>query len=386
MSVSWSPGPATWAQSGASWATYDAEFRPLPTFVGEYRIVAFRGSQPLGELAALDQRFEFRLERPSVVAFRINAAHPSARFIGELSTDVVVFRDGRALLRAVVTATRDDLNEDSHYIEVTAMDYRGRLEFRRVLADQVFVDEPDVDIAWSSIVNAQAEPNGNLGIRRGVFDDGVQLSGTFPAGISVTEAIELVANVDDGFDWDIDANLRFNIYRPRGRRTERVLDYGGLVAEVTREFAAGNFANSVRVSGDDTVASVIAGEGDSFLGRWDRQVGYPQIASPTLLAGLALDELSRLSDDAISTRLRLRSSEGQQSWGGFADIGLGDTVRIVIQSNRLNIAEDTRVRQIDVTVSDDGREDVTLVVDGPQRTFQERINDVLQRLTELERQ
>lgn len=386
MSVSWAPGPPTWADSGPSWFSYNIASVPLPTFVGNYQFVAFRGSQALGELAALDRRIEFRLERPSIVGFRINAAHPTALFVRELTTDVVVYRDGRALFRGVITATQDTIDEDSHYVDVTVMDYKGRLEFRRVLDAQVFTSELDVDIAWEAIDNAQAEPNGNLGIRRGVFDDGVELSGAFPAGISVAEAITLVANVDEGFDWEIDPTLRFNIYRSRGKPSNRILDYGGLVSQVTREFAAGDFANSVRVSGDDSIPSVIAGEGDASLGRWDRQIGFPQVDSSTLLAGLALDELSRASDEALTTRVTLRSSEGVQSWGGFSDIGIGDTVRLVIQSNRLNINEQTRVREIDVTLGDDGREDVSLVLDGPRRTFQERINNVLQRLTELERQ
>jgi hypothetical protein len=140
------------------------------------------------------------------------------------------------------------------------------------------------------------------------------------------------------------------------------------------------------VSGDETVSSIIAGEGDATLGRWDRQIGFPQVNSQTLLAGLALDELSRSRDEATTTRVRLRNAEGVQSWGGFSDIALGDIIRLVIKSNRLDINELTKVREIDVTVSDEGREQVFLVLDGPKRTFQERINDVLQRLTELERQ
>lgn len=386
MSVTWSPGPDTWISTGVTWATFDAEFVAAPTFVGNYQFVAIRGTQVLGELEALDRRLEFRLEQPSMASFTINAEHPSARFVQDLAVDVLVFRDGRPLLRAVITATQDLVSEDSHYIQVTAMDYRGRLEFRRVMSVQTFTEELDVDIAWGAIDVAQAETNGNLGIRRGKFDEGVELSGAFPAGISVTQAIDLTASADEGFDWEIDADLRFNIYRPRGQQRSRVLDYGGLVSEVQREFAATDFANSVRVSGDDTVTSVVAGEGDTVVGRWDRQVGFPQVNSQTLLAGLAFDELARSTNDALTTRVHMRNAEGVQSWGGVTDIGLGDVVRLVVKSNRLDINELTRVREIDVTVSNDGKEDVILVLDGPKQTFQERINDILQRLTELERQ
>lgn len=354
--------------------------------MADYRFVAFNGSSAVGELAALDKRIEFRLEGPSMASFRINAAHPSARFFTELASDIVIYRDGLKLARTVVTSTRDIIDEDSHYIDVTSMDYRGRLAFRRVLSDQTFTAEDDVDIAWDAIDNAQAETNGNMGITRGVRPAGLALTGTFPAGISVAEAIDLVANVDDGFDWEIDADLQFNIYRTRGVVADRILDYGGLLTGVVREFAAVEFANSVRASGDDSIPSVIAGTGDATIGRWDKQVGFPQIDNSTLLTGLAIDELNRATDQAVTFGVRLRESEGIQRWGGFADIGLGDSVRLVVNSNRLNVNTLLRVREIDVTVSDDGAEEVTFTLGGPKRTFEQRINLVLQRLTELERQ
>jgi hypothetical protein len=354
--------------------------------MADYRLVAFNGSSAVGELAALDRRLEFRLERPSMVMFRINAAHPSAYFFNELATDIVVYRDGVKIARTVVTSTRDLIDEDSHYIDVTAMDYKGRLAFRRVLTTQTYTAEDDVDIAFQAITNAQAETNGNMGITRGVFPTGIPLTGSFPAGISVAEAIDLIANVDDGFDWEIDEELRFNIYRVRGNVAGRILDYGGLVSRATREFAAVEFANSVRVSGDDSIPSIVVGSGDPTIGRWDKQVGFPQVDNSTLLAGLGIDELARSTDQAVTFTVRLRDSEGIQRWGGPSDIGLGDTIRLVVNSNRLNVNKLTRVREIDVTVSDDGAEEVTFVLDGPKRTFEERINFVLQRLTELERQ
>lgn len=352
----------------------------------DYRFVAFDGATAIGELAALDRRIEFRLERPSMAMFRINAEHPSAYFFTELATDIVIFRDGIKIARNVVTSTRDIIDEDSHYIDVTTMDYRGRLAFRRVLTTQTFTAQDDTSIAFQAITNAQAEPNGDMGITLGVVPVGVPLTGSFPAGISVADAINLVANVDDGFDWEIDEELRLNVFRVRGRVADRILDYGGLLKGVSREFAAAEFANSVRASGDDSIPSVVAGAGDAVVGRWDRQVGFPQVNNSTLLTGLAIDELNRSVDQSVTFSVRLRQSEGIQRWNGLSDIGLGDTIRLVVYANRLEVNNLTRVREIDVTVSDDGGEEVTFVLDGPKRTFEERINQVLNRLTELERQ
>jgi hypothetical protein len=354
--------------------------------VSDYRLVAIQDGQLLGELAALDVRLEFRLDKPSLFSFRLNALSNSAQWIEELSTDILVYREGQKILRGVVTSTRHDIDESSHYLEVSGMDYRGRLAFRLVLDNQVFSADDDVDIAWQAIDDAQSETGGNMGITRGLTPAGVTLTGAFPAGISVANAIDLLAKTDDGFDWDISPDLEFDIYRPRGETKNRVLDYGGLVSRVNREFAATDFGNVIRASGDDSIASAIVETTDLTLGRWERQVGFPQIGNFALLTGLAVDELSRSENEAVAYRIRLRAAEGVQRWGGKSDIWLGDTVRLVVRSGFLNVNELKRVDEIDVTVTEDGREDVFFVLEGPRRTLQERINNILQRLTELERQ
>jgi hypothetical protein len=344
-----------------------------------------QGGQALGELSALDKRFELRLDRPSTLTFRVHADSLLASDLTSLSTDVMVYREGVQIQRFVIVSDRDVLTADSHYIELTCVDYRGRLESRLVLADQTYTAQDDVDIAWDAIVNAQAETNGNLGITRGLTPTGVPLTGSFPAGTNVRAAIDLIADVDDGFDWDIGPDLAFNIWRGRGSAKPRILDYGGLVTDVQREFIIRDFANVVRVSGDPAIASQVVGSGSAALGRWEAQVAFPNVANSTLLTGLAADQLNRFSTEATSYQVRLRESDGVQQWGGTSDIDVGDTLRLVIQSGRLDVNELQRVQDILVSVSDDGKEDVTLTLDGPRRTFHDRITAVYERLTELER-
>lgn len=353
--------------------------------MAEYRFVAVYEGQQVGELAALDKRMEFRLDRPSTVSFRLNGATVLANEVDELETDVIVYREGVKIARFALVSTRDTIDESAHYVEYQGVDYRGRLESRLVLAPQTFTADDDVDIAFQAVVDAQAVTNGDMGITRGVFPVGVPLTGEFPAGITVAAAIDLLANVDDGFDWEVDEELRLNIYRPRGVVRDRILDYGGLVSDVSREFLFGDFANVVRASGDDSIPSITVGTGSAAVGRWERQSGFSGVNNSTLLAGLAIDALNR-AERAVSFRVTLRSSEGSQRWGGPFDIGLGDQVRLVVKSNRLNVNEIQRVQEISVSVSDDGAEDVSFVLDGPRRTFAERIGDVFERLSDLERQ
>lgn len=351
-----------------------------------YEFIAFRSGAAVGELAALEPRLDFYLNRPSTLQFKVNGRHPTAEFISELSTDVLVYRNREKIGRFVVTALRDDIDESAHYTTVNAFDYRVRLARRLIKSQQTFSAQPDVDIAWDVIDTFQGETNGNMGITRGVYPPGVNLTGGFAAGVRGDEAIDILANIDDGFDWDIDADLKFNIYRPRGTTKTRVLDFGGLDKAASRAFAVERFANVVRVSGDGSVTPVVEGTGDSSVGRWEAEVAYPQVSNQSLLDGLAIDALSRAGSDAYTYSMTLRDSDGIQVWGGPTDVGLGDSIRMVIRSGRLNVNEVKRVTEIHVVADDDGGEAVTFTLEGVDPTFSQRIQRVLRRLDELERQ
>lgn len=351
-----------------------------------YEFVAYQGSSALGELTALDKRIDLFLDRPSTIQFKVNGLHPTATFLEELATDVLVYRDRVKVGRFVITGLRDEIDSSSHYVTVNCFDYRARLARRFIKTQQTFTSEDDVDIAWDVIDTAQSETNGGMGITRGVYPSGVSLTGGFASGVKLDEAINILAGIDDGFDWDIDADLKFNIYRPRGTTKQRILDFGGLDKQAARTFAVERFANVVRVSGDSTVNPVVEGTGDASVGRWEAEVGYQAVNNQSLLDGLAVDALSRAADDAYAYQMTLRDSEGVQVWGGTSDIGLGDTVRMVIKSGRLDVNELKRVTEIHVVADEDGGEQVTFTLEGVEPTFAQRIQNVLRRLDELERQ
>jgi len=354
--------------------------------MADYTLVAFQSGSALGEIDALDVRYDLYLDRPSTLQFKVNGKNPTAAFIDELATDVLVYRNREAIQRFIVTGLRDELDESSHYVTVNAFDYRARLARRFIKTQQTFSAEDDVDIAWDVIDTAQAETNGGMGITRGVYPPGVSLTGGFASGVKVDEAIDILANIDDGFDWEIDADLKFNIYRPRGTTKQRILDWGGLDKKASRTFAVERFANVVRVSGDDTVTPVVEGAGSSSVGRWESELGYSAVSNQTLLDGLAVDALSRAAEDAYAYQMTLRDSEGLQVWQGPTDIGLGDTLRLVIRSGRLNVNELKRVTEIHVVADESGGEQVTFTLEGVEPTFAQRIANVLRRLDELERQ
>jgi hypothetical protein len=350
-----------------------------------YQIVAVRGTEQLGEIAARNVRVTLRLDEPSVVAFTVNGEHPTARFVSEFDTDVIVYRNGDPLIRATIGTTSDNVAETGYQLEVSAVDYRARLDRRILKSDVTFVGEDDTDIVAALLATAQAETAGALGLTVTSQGSPTARNVTFTAGATVREAIDTIANLDGGFDWLVDGELRVTLGRPVGRDRGRVLDYGGAVSAVSVGSDPARYANVVRVSGADGLTPVVVESLPAGVRRFESQVGLTSVTDQDVLDDAGPAVLATALDDWQTWSLRLRSSASTQRWNGLGDIGLGDVVRVVVAFGRLAVNELQRVRGIRVDVDPDGRETVTLDTRGAARRFGDELVDLSRRVRELER-
>lgn len=350
-----------------------------------YKAVLASGSDLLGELRALNLTVSLRLYDPSDVTFTVEGTESIAQLLEPLVSDIVVYRDGSPIFRGTVGATQDMLDGTSHYVSVNAVDYRGRLDRRILLADVNHNNEPDMDIAWDLIDTAQSETQGGMGISLGTVPASVDRKLTFLAGETVRGAIDRIANVDGGFDWDINPQLEFVAFRNgRGENRGRILDYGGLVSKVAINTDPTSYANAVRVVGDGTTAASVELSIPTGTPRFDHEVNLPTIDNQDLVDNTAVELLARQSSQHISYDLTLRDSPGQQAWGGLADIGLGDTIRIVVKSGRLDINVEERVFGLFIQSDGDGRELVTVEAGGQKKRIDDRARDNSRRIDDVE--
>jgi hypothetical protein len=320
----------------------------------------------------------------------IDGRSEQAAEILELATEVSVFRDRELLFRGFVGATSDNITEDRHDVTVTAVDYRGRLDRLILDNDITYTSQLDRDITWDLIDDAQAKTGGDLGVSRGPAITGVtSRTITFTGGISVREAIDRLASLSPGFDWDITPEREFVLFDERGSDKGVILDYGGLVSAVSVNFDPSTYANAVRVSGDDTTTAQTAVAGDIGSrpeGRYEFQQGLTDITTDATLASRATLLLAEKQLIRSSFTVTLRNGDTDLiRWGGLDDIGLGDTCRMVVKSGRLDINRLVRVFEIRVTIGADNNETVTLTLDAPEETFVDRIRRQQARLEVLER-
>jgi hypothetical protein len=359
------------------------------------------GGHELALTEAKARKLVVKLTEPSEASFTTDGRHPQAAELDEIATDVHVLwtppsgGSTRILYRGRVGATSDTLNADSHQMQVATLDYRAVLNRRILWSDSqlTWTATDQADIARGLLAQTQNRPGGDLGIDPGTATTGVTRDRTYEAGDSIGERIQELSEVIDGFDWDITptsaSGLRLDIFHSqRGLNRGVVLEYGGLVRSVTRNVDPGEYANAIRVTGDSSATTPptpaerqAADIATVTQGRWDRAFGEHTIETQAALNDRADWQLAEAQVVTPSYSLGLRPG----AWEGPDHIWVGDTVRLVIYSGRLQVGTSLRVHELGVGIGDDGTEAVTLTVGRPAPDYRRLPRQILRRLTSLER-
>lgn len=315
--------------------------------------------------------------------------HPDALLIQELGTDVVAQRNGVNLFRGRVGGSTDTVTADGSTVNFTAVDYRGLLDRRLFWTYGNTLSFRGVDqanIAWQIIQDAQTgQPGGNLGITRGAAaPTGVLRDRDYEVSKPIGEAITQLGQVVNGFEWEINALRQFNLFYPqRGRATGITIAYGKEVTGFTRNVTSSHFANAVRMNGspDYTKPVEIAlGSFDANVGRWDAQRSDANLVLQTTVNERAQFELT--TGSALSDAFNLTMTPG---WWDPAQVWLGDTIRLIIQTGRLAVDTTRRVVAVDITLDDDGGETVRLSVGDTIDVLPVRLQSYDSRIKVLER-
>lgn len=319
--------------------------------------------------AARARKLDFRLSGPATAAFDIDGTHPAAALIDELVTDLWVRRDGDLLYRGRVGPTQDAIDEAQHRTKVTTADYRAILSRRLWLsAAGVYTSTEQSDVAWAAIQETQGQTAGDLGITRGVGQvTGAVVDRTIEPGSYIGAELDRLARAGvadgaaPGFEWAISPDLEFDLYYPtRGDyRGSTVLERGGLLRKVDRKIDPKGFANAIRHNGPSGLSPQTAETADLATrpeGRWDKQFGDSTIATTAELSARAARELAD-AELIVPTWTAIFRDGG---WNGPEHVWLGDTVRLVAKSGRVDFDGEVRVEMLSISLTDDDREEVSV--------------------------
>lgn len=267
-------------------------------------------------------------------------------------------------------------------IVVYFTDYVGALGSRFTDIEDIHSNKDSSDIAWALIDDTQSQTNGDLGITRGTNPTTKNRDRTFRHR-NIRDAIIGMsqAKVADGFDFDIDNTLSFNVYYPsKGQtRPEIVFNEFNILSWSSDRPLTTKLYNRVHVLGEGLGEDLVAvtRENTAQMANW----GVVEAA----LSEKSVSNVSELEDRGdrflertaiIRDTLTINTTDNRPSINQY---GLGDTVRVVLDS--ISFDELLRLEGRTLQIQPSGFAQVTL-------TFQEReVNpSILDTLQEQQKQ
>jgi hypothetical protein len=310
------------------------------------------------------------------------------------------------MFRGVIDHSEDQINEQSHIVNLTCHDYLAMLT-RRYLTATMAVTGTDQDVIIQNLLTAATAATASNGTSFSpgsylpllfwmVNPDGsqrTQLSNgctpsapmrdrTYYPSQEIGQAITDLSLVLNGFDIDVHPQGfastvdQLRIFYPsqgRSRSADMALVYGANVAGVTRNVNSSAYANYQRVLGNNGSSDPAAAQ--KYSEAWNSDANNVTVNPVGLWAAT-----DNASDVTIQSTLDGKAA-GDLAWSGLLvptytltmapdayRLGfpnMGDTVPIAIRSGRLKVATTVRVVGMNYDITDDGAENVELVVGRP---------------------
>lgn len=218
------------------------------------------------------------LDEGCSISFNSRGVSLGASLIGELETDVWLYRNGQIVQRFRITSLTQEWDFDGNdIIDVQAVCYRRIFQSRHVLSTLTFTGVGQGDIIAGLIAHTQGQPIGDLGITFGALDNSVLRTRIYQPGDNIFEMITDFTRVANGVAWEIDGNLTLTV-RPFFDYPLRStpIQLGATAQSMSRPSNAEQFANVAIVSGDVEATNIVIlgtpGLVSDPRGRWERVV------------------------------------------------------------------------------------------------------------------
>ncbi|MET8149401.1 hypothetical protein ACIBSW_34615 [Actinoplanes sp. NPDC049668] len=247
-----------------------------------------------------------------------------------------------------------------------------------------FEEDPLEDIVWAVLHHVQGQVGHDYGITRDYWPglNGVPASGVVPFEVIFDDgesAWSAIKKVTQNADFYIDPVTReASLYVPgMGKSIGATLDYGGSVSSVRRTRDA--FSNAVRFDGQDPVQSFVTAPNLATApeGRWDVRLSDTTLPNQVMVDAAAQAAFKDLNSKNGTIDFTLDAG----MWGGPEHIWLGDVVTVSCHEGRLQLTEELRVLNIQITLDGTGIEQVTITAG---RAKQSALKGLVTRVQKLE--
>lgn len=244
--------------------------------------------------------------------------------------------------------------------------YYSVMRHRVVTSDLIYADVADVTIAWNLIAHTQAQTDGDLGITNGSHAGTDRHRDRAYCALerpSISEGIEELSQMDDGFDWEISETKVFNTWSPRRGTSSGVTFTGADEIRFDWEDDAQEAASYVSAIGQDDCAPRIIDVSDAAaIARFKRlhSVVEADTNKRSEVTAEANEELRQRKRSMQRANLTYDLEYGP-AWG---TIGLGDTVDVSLADGPATFDRTYRVVEMALQLEDPDKGYMSLTLDG----------------------
>lgn len=372
-------------------------------------------NEPQGDLSdARSRKLAFKLRDTAQLTLAISGRSPQLGWLEELRSDVIAYRWSDAAgafvprFRGCITQSEDEISPTIHTVTLTATGYRGVLDRRSLRAGLTFAATEQATII-GQLFTLGDKPfgySGALGLAQAFMNpDGSPLAGnatgvnrdrTYYPGQVIGAAIDnMSTDLPGPFDWGVEpstdhAGVASLWYPQRGTTRPFVAEYGATVSDVTRAVSTTAFANYSMVTGATPEGATSALFAEAFGDGWNDPVAYPEGAWMAVTGQPDVSVVATLQQSAngnvalygdLEPSYTLKMVAGRWSPD---DCWLGDTVRLIVQSGRLNVDTSVRITAVAIDIDETGTEAATLTAGIPPPGLGPLLRSVDRRLDRLE--
>ena len=331
-------------------------------------IAATVDGQMIEELSlARDRKAGFDLRGPANASFSIDGRSGQARQLRALQSDLLVYRNHELIFRGRLGSGNNTIDPDRHTVTFSAVDYRGVLAARIDPSGREYTNLPQADIAWQLVTLGQSGLGGPLGITRGAQRaTGVYRTELVEADTPIDTVLDRFQDYDDGFEWWIDPELRFQCATWRGiDKPSFPITAALTVHSIDRSVDTGLYANWVRLRGGRPEGASVDDEAP-FADRWAANLAarpegrISRVETNTDLVTQAQVDAAAaaLLADSLAPPAAWTATLTPDRWAGPADAWLGDRIPIVVHDGCLDEQGTARIFQLDLDIDEDGNETV----------------------------
>lgn len=321
---------------------------------------------------AHDRSFSIYLNKAGDARFSLAVEDPKVHrdWLGLGYHELHIYRAGTLVWGGELAYARADAGNEEQTYQITAKGFLDLFSKRIVGTATTPVTYTDTDlvaIATDLVTDTQAQANGDFGITLGLAPASRDADRTEYYYENLLDALLGLSNdrVEDGIDFEVTPDKKFNCYYPaKGRLLDGVVFELGV--NVVSYFVIDDATDLV-----NRVTALGAGEGNGMATATADAASHLQesyrlregvsshksVSNPTTLATHAERELSANQEPRRIVGVTTRG-DLPPAFGAYA---VGDYVRVKIQQGLISIDDYYRIHGIDVQISEEDAETITLI-------------------------